>query len=164
MIETKVVRIENSEEAMNETSKVRGCFGWTVANVQVTHSENTKTYSSVWDQIGGNRSATVETNIVDYATVTLQRDTALTHYMDLVDLEEEYDALIEKAEEFRAVMDKNNNAESLMSLLLDGPLGRMMTRRAREEKSRAAAQAQAELDKVQARMKDILRQARSMLH
>ena len=163
MIETKVLRVENTESAINSVGRTRGCFGWTVTNVQVTHSENTKTYSSAWDQIGGNQTQTVETNIVDYATITLQRDTALEHYMDLVDLEEEYDHLAEQAEDFRTAVEKNEQSEFWTNLFLNGPVGRIIANKIRKGKREEAAVAETELNQINSRMQEILRQARSLL-
>lgn len=116
MIETKVLRVENDEDVINETSHDRGCFGWTMTNVQVTHSENTKTYSSAWDQIGGNRSQTVETTVVDYATVTLQRDTAMPHYAELKALEKEYEECLEMKANVMVQAERSGNMSCLFTL------------------------------------------------
>lgn len=89
-IETKVMQIENRESVINKTNEIMSCFGWDLMNIQITHSQNTKTYSSAWDQIGGNQSQTVETTTINYATVTYQRDKAMEHYAEIVELEERY--------------------------------------------------------------------------
>lgn len=162
MIETKVMRIENTEECINQIGRERVCFGWTVTNVQVTHSENTKTYSSVWDQIGGNRSQTVETNIVDYATVTLQRDTALAHYMELVDLEEEYDELSEQAVNLRSAIDKKESGSWISDLAIM-PWDRLLAKKLRKKPEEEAAQLRTQLEQVENRMEAVLRQGRSLL-
>lgn len=162
MIETKVLRVENDEDVINDVGRERICFGWTVANVQVTHSENTKTYSSVWDQIGGNRSQTVETNIVDYATVTLQRDTALTHYMELVDLEEEYDGLAEQANRLKGAINKKESGSWILDLPMM-PWERLLAKKLRKKPEEEADQLRMQLQQVENRMKEVLRRGRSLL-
>lgn len=105
MLETKVLRVENSENVINVTSEERACFGWTVTNVQVTFDRNTRTYSSAWDQIGGNQSSTVETTTVEYATMTLQRDRDIRNYQEIVELERKYESIL--ASLSRAMAEKN---------------------------------------------------------
>lgn len=91
LLETKVLQVRNDQEAITNMSNIMGSFGWTVLSVQVTHSQNTKTYSSAWDQLGGNRSQTVETTTINYATMTLQRDKHMPNYAEIVRLENEYE-------------------------------------------------------------------------
>lgn len=99
VIETKIMRVANNESTINTISTERGCFGWSVSNVQITHSENTKTYSSAWDQIGGNQTQTVETTTINYATLTLQRDKGLTNYAQIIILERDYEKLLSDLED-----------------------------------------------------------------
>ena len=162
MIETKVLRVENTESSINSVGRTRGCFGWTVTNVQVTHSENTKTYSSAWDQIGGNQTQTVETNIVDYATITLQRDTAMANYMKIVDLEEEYERLANQEETLSATVEKGDPARSCWYYLF-WPYSLLFFKMFGQGAKKAAEQASPELEKVQARMQEILRESRALL-
>ena len=162
MIETKVLRIENDEDVINETSRNWGCFGWTMTNLQVTHSENTKTYSSAWDQIGGNRSQTVETTVVDYATVTLQRDTSHAHYMELVDLEEEYERLVAQADNLLCAINKKE-AGSWISDIAIMPWDRLLAKKLRKKPEEEAAQLRAQREQVENRIKAVLRQGRSLL-
>ena len=94
VMETKIMQVENSEDVLNETNEVMACFGWNVMNVQVTHSQNTKTYSSAWDQMGGNESQTVETTTINYATITYQRNKGILNYAQIVALEKEFDETV----------------------------------------------------------------------
>lgn len=89
-IETKIMRVENSESIINETNRLMGYFGWDTSNVQITNSQSSRTYSSAWDQIGGNQTQTVETTVINYATVTYQRDKNIAHRDQLCELEDEF--------------------------------------------------------------------------
>lgn len=94
-VETKVMQVRNSTEVINQYNNDQSCFGWEVMNVQITHSQNTKTYSSAWDILGGNETATVETTTINYATITYKRDSNMPHYEEIVSLERKYDSIIQ---------------------------------------------------------------------
>ena len=79
LLETKVLQVENDQEAITNMSNVMGSFGWTVLSVQVTHSQNSKDL--------GDR---VQTTTINYATMTLQRDKHMPNYAEIVRLEDEY--------------------------------------------------------------------------
>lgn len=67
-------------------------FGWTVLSVQITHSQDTKTYTSgLLDYYSGDK--TVETTTINYATITYQRDKAMPNYTRIAALQEEAEAL-----------------------------------------------------------------------
>jgi hypothetical protein len=117
IIETKVMRVENSDTKITEISNDLACFGWTVTNVQVTHSQNSKTYSSAWDQLGGNQSQTVETTTINYATMSLQRDKTMQNYAQIKELENEYWALQREFDETEAAFENEINEGCLMMAL-----------------------------------------------
>ena len=83
LLETKVLQVENDQETITDTSNLMGSFGWTVLSVQVTHSQNTKTY-------GMTDINTVETTTINYATMTMQRDKHMPNYAEIARLEDEY--------------------------------------------------------------------------
>lgn len=93
ILETRSIQVKNDSDTINRTNEEWGQFGWNVLSVQVTHSQNTKTYSSAWDQLGGNESQTVETTTINYATITYQRDKGMANYKKIVELEKQYQAI-----------------------------------------------------------------------
>ena len=90
ILETKIIQVENDPTTINRSNEVWGQFGWNVQNIQITHSQNTKTYSSAWDQLGGNTSRTVETTTINYATITYQRDKGMNNYAQIADLDRQF--------------------------------------------------------------------------
>ena len=86
MLETKIIQINNSEWAINESNERWGRFGW---NVLITHSQDTKTYTQGTDYYTGNQ--TVETTTINYATITYQRDKCMKNYAQIAALEQEYE-------------------------------------------------------------------------
>lgn len=157
MIETKVLRIENDEDVINQTSQDRAHFGWTITNVQVTHSENTKTYSSVWDQIGGNQSQTVETHVVDYATVTLQRDTVMPHYAELKELEKEYEECVAMKDSVQQRAERSANMGCLFYLFW--PWSLLFKKKLEENDDRVAK----DRESVEKRLDEIFNKAEALL-
>lgn len=92
ILETKIIQVNNDPSIINATSELWGKFGWMVTNVQVTHSQDTKTYTKGFsDYYTGMK--TVETTTINYATVTLQRNKAIPHYQQIVELQNEYEDL-----------------------------------------------------------------------
>ena len=90
-METRVVQVNNSADTINRSNEEWGSFGWNVLSVQVTHSQDTKTYSKGLDYYTGDR--TVETTTINYATITYQRDKGMPHYAKITELENEYHRL-----------------------------------------------------------------------
>ncbi|MBQ2948703.1 MAG: hypothetical protein IJD94_07005 [Clostridia bacterium] len=89
MMETKIIQVKNDPQVINEVNEAWGRWGWSVLNIQVTHSQNTREYQD-WTQYGSNQ-VTVETTTINYATITYQRDKGMPNYARLVQLEHEYD-------------------------------------------------------------------------
>ena len=115
MLETKSIQVKNDSDVINRTNNEWGHFGWNVLSVQVTHSQNTKTYSSAWDQLGGNESQTVETTTINYATITYQRDKGIPNYKKIVELEKQYQAITAEIAELN---DKKEGFVNYLVLIL----------------------------------------------
>lgn len=93
--ETKIIQVENTPTVINQNNENYGCFGWNVLSVQVTHSQDTKTYTkTLSDLYYGDK--TVETTIINYATITYQRDTELPNRNRLLELESDFAAQSDK--------------------------------------------------------------------
>lgn len=93
--ETKIIQVQNSPEIINNANTEWGQFGWSVLNIQITHSQNTKTYTKgLMDYYYGDK--TVETTTINYATITYQRDKTISNYHKIVELEKEYIDIAEK--------------------------------------------------------------------
>ncbi len=93
MMETKIVQVKNDPETINNCNEIWGKFGWNVLSIQVTHTQNTKTYTAWYQYNTGD--ATVETTTINYATITYQRDKGMENYTQLAKLENEFRGLIE---------------------------------------------------------------------
>lgn len=91
VLETKVIQVANAPHIINQVNEEWGYFGWNVQNVQITNSQNTKTYTSALDYLSGNQTATVETTTINYATITYQRDKSIPNYARIVELEHLYE-------------------------------------------------------------------------
>ncbi|MBQ4610027.1 MAG: hypothetical protein IJN79_02535 [Clostridia bacterium] len=111
MLETKVVQVANNPDILNRTNEIWGSFGWNVSNVQVTHSQNTKTYTSGFGHWTGD--STVETTTINYATVTYQREKNMENYERVVELENEYAAM----ETFINQVSKKRGRPSLLAII-----------------------------------------------
>lgn len=94
IIETKIIQIDNSPSTINDANEEWGHFGWVVQNVQVTHSQDTRTYTKGLDYYTGDK--TVETTTINYATITYQRDKQMPNYSKLVQLEAAYSQVLDK--------------------------------------------------------------------
>ena len=92
MIETKVIQVANYPSTINENNRIWSEFGWSVLSVQVTHSQNTKTYTDGLGWYTG--ESTVETTTINYATITYQRDTAMCNYELLCKEENEFNRIL----------------------------------------------------------------------
>lgn len=93
--ETKIIQVKNSPEIINNANNEWGQFGWSVLNIQITHSQDTKTYTKgLMDYIYGDK--TVETTTINYATITYQRDKTIPNYRKIIELEKEYIDIVDK--------------------------------------------------------------------
>ena len=112
VMETKIVQVENDPRVINTSNEAWGRWGWSVLNVQVTHSQNTKEYQD-WTQYGSNQ-VTVETTTINYATITYQRDKGMPNYERIAELEQEYhqvyDRTQEEFKERRAELENTKNS------------------------------------------------------
>lgn len=109
VFEMKIMQVKNDEYVINNINNAMACFGWAVLSVQITHSRNTQTYSSAWNQIGGNQLRTVETATINYATITYQRSKGLTNYQKIVELEREFEQIMQQIDYTQAELDKEEN-------------------------------------------------------
>lgn len=107
IMETKTIQVPNDPQVINVANEVWGRWGWNVLSVQVTHTQNTKTYSTDWQileaELGGRNIATVETTTFNYATITYQRDKGMPGYERIFELEQEYEMIPDKV---RALYEK----------------------------------------------------------
>ena len=159
-IETKVMQIENRESVINKTNEIMSCFGWDLMNIQITHSQNTKTYSSAWDQIGGNQSQTVETTTINYATVTYQRDKTMEHYAEIVELEERYFELETEIATCRKERDRKETLGCLSMLIWPIAVYKLIKNRTL---SNADEELNDRINKYLNEQKDILNRAQALV-
>lgn len=89
VMETKIIQVDNDPRMINAANEAWARWGWSVLNIQVTHSQNTREYQD-WAQYGSNE-VTVETTTINYATITYQRDKGMPCYDSISELEREYD-------------------------------------------------------------------------
>lgn len=120
IIETKIVQVNNNPATINRSNEEWGSFGWNVLSVQVTHSQDTKTYSKGMDYYTGDR--TVETTTINYATITYQRDKSMPNYSRIVELENEYRRLDDEGQELFARRGKPSLLVIIMMVIL-WPIG-----------------------------------------
>ena len=99
--ETKIIQVNNDPSIINRANEEWGKFGWSVLSVEVTHTQNTKTYTPYY----GADHDVVETTTINYATITYQRDKQMPNYLRITELEQEYASLVE---ELPSVKDKKN--------------------------------------------------------
>ena len=104
--ETKIIQVDNEPEVINQSNELWGSFGWNVLNVQVTHSQDTKTYTKGLDYYTGDK--TVETTTINYATITYQRDKGIPNYRQIAALEKEYAEIDEQLDALYFVDSKAN--------------------------------------------------------
>ena len=116
--ETKILQVENSPSVINQSNNEWGHFGWNVLGVQVTHSQDTKTYTKGLDYYTGDK--TVETTTINYATITYQRNKEMPNYRKIVALENEYISTLEQIDSiYSATPDGTINFKiALISLLV----------------------------------------------
>lgn len=97
IMETRIVQVKNEPAVINRTNEAWSKWGWSVLSVQVTHSQNTKTYQDGWQY--GSSEMTVETTTINYATITYQRDKEMRNYTQIATLQNEYETVEERIEE-----------------------------------------------------------------
>lgn len=90
IMETKIIQVKNDPNIINAVNEEWGRWGWSVLNIQITHTQNTKEYQD-WTQYGSNE-VTVETTTINYATITYQRDKSMPNYDRIAALEKEYNS------------------------------------------------------------------------
>ncbi len=106
LMETKIVQVDNTPERINGMNEAFALFGWNVLSIQVTHSQDTRTYTKGFlDAYTGDK--TVETTTINYATITYQRDKHMKNYAELCELEKEYDELVDSLPDLNGVEDPN---------------------------------------------------------
>lgn len=93
LMETKIIQTQNDPSVLNDMNNEMGSFGWSVLSVQITHTQNTKTYTKPLDMLCNTGIDTVETTTLDYATITYQRDKKMPNYHQIVAYENEYASL-----------------------------------------------------------------------
>lgn len=120
MMETKIVQVNNNPATINQCNEEWGSFGWNVLSVQVTHSQDTKTYSRGMDYYTGDK--TVETTTINYATITYQRDKEMPNYTQIVELEKRYRNLMDEAQSLFVERGKPS-AIAIILLVLMWPIG-----------------------------------------
>ena len=91
--ETRVVQVPNDPEVINASNEAWRRWGWTVLNVQVTHSQDSKVTggTTYYGEAYGVTINNVETTTINYVTITYQRDTGMTNYAQIAELQKEYD-------------------------------------------------------------------------
>lgn len=118
LTETKLIQTQNNPYIINNLNREMGSFGWNVLSVQVTHTQNTKTYTQALDMLLGTGFDTVETTTIEYATITYQRDRQIQNYAQITALEQQYfqlrDELATKVNQIEAA-----DQIKLSDLLLD---------------------------------------------
>lgn len=90
LTETKIMQTQNSPEIINSLNGEMGSFGWNVLSIQVTHTQNTKTYTKGLDMLLSTGVDTVETTTIEYATIAYQRDRQMQNYAEITALEQRY--------------------------------------------------------------------------
>lgn len=116
IMETKIIQVKNDPEIINEFNETWGHFGWSTLSVQITHSQNTKTYTEPLNY--GTGIDTVETTTINYATITYQRDKAMAGYSRLTELEKEYFSSVDALKEVRHIHDTIAHGRSFLSAFL----------------------------------------------
>ena len=90
LLETRILQTANNPGSINNLNNEMACFGWSVLSVQVTHTQNTKTYTQGLDMLLGTGIDTVETTTIEYATITYQRDRKIENYAQIAAYEQQY--------------------------------------------------------------------------
>ena len=112
LAETKMIQVANDPTTINQTNQEWGSFGWSVLNLQITHTQDSKTYTRGLDFFTGD--STVETTTINYATITYQRDKKMDNYAEIVRLENEYLAIMAERDEKLAEIEYKDKKISLL--------------------------------------------------
>ena len=95
--ETRVVQVPNDPRVINTSNEAWRRWGWTVLGVQVTNSQDSHISggsfsSSTHDGItSGLGTIEIETTVINYATITYQRDTGMENYEQIAALQRDYE-------------------------------------------------------------------------
>ena len=130
LMETMIVQVANDPTTINSMNNELGSFGWSVLSIQVTHSQDSRTYTRGLDYLTGD--LTTETTTINYATITYQRDRKMDNYAKLVELERSYNELREELEKKVtevAYDDAANQMDVLNVSRIDGILHPFATRK-----------------------------------
>lgn len=167
LMETKIVQVPNETDAINAMNEEWGSFGWIVQNVQITHSQDSKTY---FEGYGDTVIQNVETTTINYATITYQRDRKMEHYDQLRQLEAQYTACAAEISAIKASQPADTSWIRTLMLIIFWPVGLYyllfkgkQREKEREETVRRYNQMQYQIENVRYRMRQIAEQARSML-
>lgn len=165
ILETKIIQVENDPATINRSNELWGQFGWNVQNVQITHSQNTKTYSSAWDQLGGNTSQTVETTTINYATITYQRDKGMPNYAQIAELERQFNEAANEIDNLqRPESSKGCLTWYLMIVVWPVGIGYLIYRLAkRGERKKAKAEKMERIRELRRQMQSIADSAAALL-
>ena len=117
LLETKMIQVANEPSNINEVNNEWGSFGWSVLSLQITHSQDSKTYSRGLDFFTGDK--TVETTEINYATITYQRDKKMDNYAQIQALVQQYLALRQEMDDR---IDEIEQADLKISLFTLNPL------------------------------------------
>ena len=163
MLETKIVQVDNNPATINQCNEEWGSFGWNVLSVQVTHSQDSRTYSKGMDYYTGDK--TVETTTINYATITYQRDKEMPNYTRIAELENRYRNLIDEAQSL-FVTRKKLSTIAIILLVLMWPIGlvylayriylAVMDAKKEPERKKRVLEIKEELDRLQSQAARLL--------
>jgi len=91
LTETMIIQTANDPVTINNMNNEWGCFGWSVLSIQITHSQDSRTYTRGLDYLTGD--LTTETTTINYATITYQRDRQLPNRAQIAALQQQYNQL-----------------------------------------------------------------------
>ena len=166
LMETKIIQVTNDPGVINSANNEWASFGWSVLSIQITHSQDTKTYSRGLDYFTGD--STVETTTINYASITYQRDKKMENYQQIAQLEREYQALIAEMDEKTDAIIAKDQKISLVTLNpLKALKSTMNLARAITGKEKLSRKAQEECEKIVAtyrpKLESIQLQAENLL-
>lgn len=114
LTETMIIQTANDPVAINSMNNEWGCFGWSVLSIQITHSQDSRTYTRGLDYLTGD--LTTETTTINYATITYQRDRQLPNRLQLAALQQQYDHLRQELADEVARIKQDDYAQQAKSL------------------------------------------------
>lgn len=116
IMETKIIQVKNDPAIINDFNETWGHFGWSTLSVQITHSQNTRTYTDPLNY--GTGIDTVETTTINYATITYQRDKSMEGYRRLVELEQDFFSSLDALNEVRRIDEALSHEKSFLQAIL----------------------------------------------